>query len=125
MGRNRVILYFEDDHDDVELLTDAIHLVDKHFMLINATDGEEGLTKLDALVTGNKPPCLIILDVNMPKLNGREVIATLKGNKGYDNIPVIVFTTSKSDKDKHHFLNYGVEVLHKPSSFSDYLEVAK
>jgi CheY-like chemotaxis protein len=125
MARPRVILLIEDDEDDVEILCDAFETVSKDYKIIHAQNGEEGLEVLHNLVQGNKTPCLIILDVNMPKMDGKEVIAALRRKQSYEQIPVVVFTTSKQPADKEYFHQHGAEMLTKPSSFTDFLEIAK
>lgn len=119
------ILCIEDDEDDLELLKDALYLLSNNYILEHAQNGVEGLQKLYSLVLQNKTPCLILLDVNLPKLNGKEVLLELQKDAIFKTIPVVGFTTSESALDKAFFAKYGVPMLTKPGGIEKYLFVVK
>src|SRR3989344_7405510 len=90
------ILIADDDPEDRQLIKEALeesHLLNEvHFVC----DGEE----LMAYLTGHKPrPGLILLDLNMPKKDGREALREIKNNPDLKRIPVVVLTTSKAEED--------------------------
>ena len=70
----------------------------------------------------NKPdadlPCLIILDINMPVLDGKEALSFIKRNERLSDIPVVVFTTSASELDKLYCKRLGTEMITKPPSYT-------
>ncbi|MER3463556.1 MAG: hypothetical protein C4329_03175 [Chitinophagaceae bacterium] len=78
MAQQAVILYIEDDKDDVEILAGVFEIMSPAHKIINAINGEKGIEKLKELQTLNKLPCLIVLDINTPKMNGKETILALK-----------------------------------------------
>jgi CheY-like chemotaxis protein len=64
------------------------------------------------------PPCLIILDINMPVLDGKETLSILKNTTDYKDIPIVVFTTSESELDKLYCKKFNTEMVTKPPTFS-------
>jgi len=115
MENNKTILYVDDDEDDVELLTDAFKDLDPKVKLDIAKNGLEALTYLQS---GQKLPCLIVLDLNMPYLNGKQTFDKIKADSGLQHIPVIVFTSSSNPSDKAAFKNLGIDFITKPHNFS-------
>ncbi|SFE17218.1 Response regulator receiver domain-containing protein [Chitinophaga sp. CF118] len=114
---NRVILLVDDDMDDQELFGEAMAIVDSSVTCHFASDGEEGLRMFE----DNAFSCqLIFLDLNMPKMNGKQFLAAIKQNKAFSNIPVIIFTTSLREKDAIETAGMGAaHFLTKPSSFGE------
>ena len=123
--KNTTILYMDDDRDDVDFLEEAIRSLDPCFELLHASNGEEGLKKLDALKQIDALPCLIVLDVNMPRLCGRATFRRLREDAGLSQIPVVIFSTSDSENDKAHFRAQSVEYITKPVEFNLFVEAAK
>jgi DNA-binding response OmpR family regulator len=114
---NKVILLVDDDRDDQELFEEAMAIVDSSVVCHFASDGEEGLSMLE----DNLPGChIIFLDLNMPKMNGKQFLAAIKQNKVLSKIPIVIFTTSQREKDSVETINMGASYfLTKPSSFGE------
>jgi CheY-like chemotaxis protein len=126
------ILLTDDDEEDRELTRDA--LADAR--LVNemkfAVDGQDMLDYLrrqgrwadQALDTPR--PGLILLDLNMPRMDGREALVALKADESLRQIPVIVLTTSKSEEDVFRTYDLGVNsFITKPVSFAGLVEVMR
>jgi CheY-like chemotaxis protein len=111
-----VILYAEDDPDDRELLSETVRDKGIHCELVETANGREALLYLRSTKGIKNPPSLILLDLNMPVLNGRETLAIIKSETDTQSIPVIVFTTSSSPLDKEFCNRFNVEMITKPSS---------
>ena len=92
-----VLLYAEDDVDDFESLQDALEQLTDRYELVQAKNGTEVIYLLQNGLF-QKLPCLIILDLNMPVMDGKEVLSWLKKEEHYKNIPVMVFTTSSREE---------------------------
>jgi CheY-like chemotaxis protein len=108
------IFLADDDLQDQEIFTEAINLVDKTIKLFSANDGVAALQTLKA---GQKPD-LIFLDVNMPLLNGKQLLAELKAISSLQEIPVIMYSTFFADKDIQEIQKLGaVHHLLKPAKF--------
>ena len=114
----RTVLLIDDDKDDLELLQEALKMADVSHQIIEACDGEEGLQKLDELMANESLPCLIVLDVNMPKLDGRETFLAIKSNKKLCAIPIVIFSTSTSLLDRTFFERHNTAYFIKPVNFT-------
>ena len=124
MRNSKPILLVEDDQVDVMTVKRAL----KEIRVINrldiVNDGEEALTFLKN--TENEKPGIILLDLNMPKMNGIEFLKIAKKDKGLKKIPVVVLTTSKGDQDKVDSFNLGVAgYMIKPVDYRKFVEVVK
>ncbi len=91
------ILLIEDNPGDIRLAREAFQSDPVTMNLRVATDGEEAMTTLKDASIGR--PNLVILDLNLPKKDGREVLAEIKSNPALRHIPVVVLTTSKAEED--------------------------
>jgi len=93
------ILLVEDNEGDILLTTEALDeskIINKISVI---KDGKAAITFFERLSENDIWPDLVLLDVNLPKMNGHEVLNYLKNNDTYKNIPVIMLTTSSSEKD--------------------------
>ncbi len=88
---------------------------------------ENGKETLDYLKnSGNKPPCLILLDLNMPVMNGIEFLRAAKKDQNLNGIPVVVLTTSKEEQDETESFKLGVAgYMIKPVDYKQFVEVIK
>ena len=119
------IFLAEDDIDDQELLIEAFSHLDKNISVKAVNNGKKALSFLESLPAG-KVPCLIILDYNMPELNGADILKALKTDSRYDSIPKIIWSTSGSETYKRICLELGAcEYIIKPSSFQELKDVAR
>ena len=95
---NTRFLLIDDDTDDRELFSEALATVDSAIICDHATDGAEALGGL--INKEISEPDIIFLDINMPVMNGWEFLSRLKSEEAYRHIPVIVYSTSSTQKDK-------------------------
>jgi len=117
------ILLVEDNPQDVEITRRALEKGQVKNRLTVARDGQEALDILDA-IKGDDPPSLILLDLNMPRLNGIEVLQVIKGDPNLRRIPVIVLTTSTREEDIVRAYDLGVNTfISKPVRFEDFMRV--
>jgi CheY-like chemotaxis protein len=91
------ILLVEDDHVDAMTVERALKDLKVANRLVRANNGEEALDYLRN--ESNEKPCIILLDLNMPKMNGIEFLKAIKADGELKNIPVIVLTTSDEQQD--------------------------
>ena len=121
----KTILYVDDDPDDREFLTDAFKEINSEIDVIVAENGQKALDYLNNI--SNKEvelPCLIILDLNMPFLDGRETFNQIKKNPLLQNIPIYIFSSSQNPNDKMLFNNLGIEFITKPNNLNYMNEIA-
>jgi CheY-like chemotaxis protein len=117
-----VILYAEDDQDDFEGLKDALEqLSDKHD-LVQAKNGTEVMSYLE---NGNAFPGLIVLDLNMPIMDGKETLLWLKSREEFKDIPTMVFTTSSRDEDLKLCKSHDCTFFRKPTLYRDLLHIVQ
>jgi len=116
MGIHKKILLVDDDVDDQLFFVDAIKELEP---AIDCDVANNGLEALDHLEKIPPPPNLIFLDLNMPLMNGFECLSELKKTKAYQEIPVIIFTTSNQPKDVERTIAMGAKMyLTKPPDFN-------
>ncbi|HEY4326207.1 MAG TPA: response regulator [Mucilaginibacter sp.] len=117
------ILLVEDNEGDILLTTEAFEeskIVNK---IIAIRDGKEAINFFEGLTKKSDVPHLVLLDINLPKMSGHEVLTYIKNNERYRNIPVIMLTTSSSEKDiltsyKNHVNCY----ITKPIDVADFMK---
>lgn len=108
----------DDDPDDVDLFADVLRDVDPAITLHTAGDGEETLAKLRS--ESEALPDLIFLDLNMPRMGGKECLRELKGDPQLQPVPVIMYTTSSQSRDIEEAMQNGaVCFITKPSSLKE------
>jgi len=125
------ILIAEDDEDDYLLTLEALKEAGVDTPVKWVKDGEELMGYLEPIgTTGQKSspefPSLILLDLNMPRKDGREVLDEIKKNKALRKIPIVVLTTSEAETDINHAYDLGVNsYIQKPVRFNEFVEVVK
>ena len=119
------ILIGEDDADDEELLKELFASVDDAFSLVFINNGRRLVDYLHA-APDHGLPCLIVLDYNMPELNGEQILRELKGNAKFTRIPKIIWTTSQSDAYKGRCLDAGADdYIIKPANINELVEAIR
>lgn len=126
MRKKKLILIAEDDADDRLMINEA-------FMENNMPAGivffENGAELIEYLYSAEdnedrRLPDLILLDLNMPKMDGKTVLSKLKLHTVYKDIPVIILTTSRTKEEESQILNMGAEgFFTKPSSFTELVDI--
>jgi CheY-like chemotaxis protein len=124
MATKHLIVCIDDDHEDVDMLKDAFRKLSVDYEFIQATDGELGLKLLREMADRNEQPCLIVLDINMPRMDGRETFIALKKDPVLAGIPTVIFSTSSSAMDQLFFSKKNVEYFVKPIDFKKLSVVA-
>jgi CheY-like chemotaxis protein len=126
-----IILLADDDEEDRMLACDALAESCQSTQIICVTDGEDLMDYLHRRGKYAAPaeaprPGLILLDLNMPKKDGREALREIKSDPNLRQIPVVVLTTSKAEEDIFHSYDSGASsYISKPVSFGGLVEVMK
>jgi CheY-like chemotaxis protein len=119
------ILLGEDDADDEELLKELFASVDDAFALVFINNGRRLVDYLYS-TPDHGLPCLIVLDYNMPELNGEEILKQLQTNARFARIPKIIWTTCQSDSYKRRCLDAGADdYIIKPASVNQLVETIR
>ncbi len=130
MERSRQILLVEDNPDDAFLATRAFAKTSVPNRIVVAQDGEEALDYL--FLTGphafrdrDKDPEVVLLDLNLPRINGIEVLRQIRADDRTRTLPVIMLTSSKEDADLQAAYALGANsFIRKPVDFSEFLVLA-
>ncbi|MGB7605902.1 MAG: response regulator [Lutisporaceae bacterium] len=124
MRSRKPILLVEDDYVDVLTVKRALHEINLQNDIVVAGNGEEALEYLDN--PKNERPSIILLDLNMPRMNGIEFLQKVKNIDKHKIIPVIVLTTSSQEKDRMESFKSSVAgYMTKPVIYSEFVEVMK
>ncbi len=121
----KYIMFGEDDLDEEDFLKEVFFSIDPSFSLIFINNGRKLIAELEQ-IPDTQLPCLIVLDYNMPELNGGEILKTLKQKKRYDPIPKIVWSTSGSEIYKKLCFESGAnDYVIKPSNIKELEGIAR
>lgn len=127
-GRPIDILLVEDNTGDVRLTMEALKKGKLYHNLNVVKDGAEAMNFLyrKGKYTNTTPPDIILLDLNLPKKDGREVLEDIKGDENLKKIPVVVLTTSKDEEDilKAYTLHANCYIT-KPVGFEQFVKVVE
>lgn len=124
------LIIAEDDEDDYFLTKSAFEKAGLRNELVWVKNGEELLATLkqDGTKDGEPSQCgarLVILDLNMPRMDGREALARIKADPELRRIPIIVMTTSNAEEDVIRSYDLGAcSFIHKPVTFADFVAAA-
>ena len=127
----KVILLVEDNPDDIDLTTRALEKNNISNKVVIASDGVEALAylhdkNLDGRQYRNPLPQLVLLDLKLPKVDGLEVLKTVRKHKRTALLPVVILTSSKEDKDLVESYSLGANsYVRKPVNFEEFLQAAK
>jgi CheY-like chemotaxis protein len=117
------ILYAEDDVDDYESVKEALEQLTSACKMQQARNGTEVVSYLQQ--KERKLPCLILLDLNMPVMNGKEVLLWIKEREEYKKIPIMIFTTSSREEDVKLCQKHDCTFFRKPTLYRDLLHVVQ
>ncbi len=120
----KTILCIDDDPDDLQLLREAVRTIDGNITIIEAHDGEDGMAQLSSLKESGNLPCLVVLDINMPRMDGKTTFVKIRSDDGLSTVPVVIFSTSSSPLDKMYFNREQVAYFTKPINFAQLVDVA-
>ena len=123
---SRNILLVDDDEDDKSIIQEAMESLGAADVMWFAVDGVQAMEVLDTNFNSSIIPSLIVLDLNMPRLNGTNTLKRLKVDERFKHIPVIIYSTSVNPIEKERCLSLGAKAyLTKPLSFDESIERAK
>ena len=123
---NNPILLVEDNPVDLDLTIRAFSLSNLTNPIIVARDGAEALEFIQRWEQGESLPVVILLDLKLPKVDGLEVLKTIKSHPDFQAIPIVVLTSSAESSDVKSAYNFGANsYIVKPVDFEKFIEVAK
>lgn len=122
--KNKPILLVEDDQVDAMTVKRALKELHVTNPLTHVENGEEALDHLRD--PASERPCIILLDLNMPRMGGIELLQVIKHDELFKAIPVVVLTTSEEQQDKVGSFNLGIAgYMTKPVDYQQFVEVMR
>lgn len=109
-----LILYADDDPDDIELVSEIFQDHSEHIALLTFPDGIKLLDYIQSLAPLEPKPCLIIIDINMPRLNGKDVLIAIRQTEEFEEVPAVLFTTSTLPSEAAFAQNLNAGFITKP-----------
>jgi CheY-like chemotaxis protein len=122
--QSRYVIFADDDADDLELITGFFKQYNRDINVLEFKDGKEVLKFLDDFAL-KATPLLIVLDINMPLLNGKETLAAIREHPRYQYIPVVVYSTSTNKADEDYCRQLGASWASKSTTIEGVKQVAK
>lgn len=110
----KTILHVDDDADDRELFREVMQKIAPRVKVAYAENGLRALEVLNETKEAKVRPCLIVLDLNMPYLDGRKTFEKIKADPDLKQIPVVVYSSGENPSDKSLFSKEGVAYFIKP-----------
>ncbi|HWI90278.1 MAG TPA: response regulator [Flavisolibacter sp.] len=109
-----LVLYADDDPEDIELVVEAFQSYAQNVELMTFADGIELLNFIEAVDPLHVAPCLFIIDINMPRLNGKETLRRLRRIETFAEVPAVLFSTSSLPADAVFAKNFNAGFVTKP-----------
>lgn len=120
------ILLVDDDIEDREIIQDALNDLGHQSVVHFEENGEKALAFLETAYGTGSLPSMVILDLNMPRMNGTQTLRHLKRDERFRNIPVIIYSTSLNRVERDECLALGAHsYVIKPVSYRDTVATAK
>jgi CheY-like chemotaxis protein len=112
-----VILCVDDDEDDLFFIKEIIYSQGHSFEIKEARNGLDALNYLREGLQKGELPCLIVMDMNMPRMDGKQTIAKIKEIDNLSKLPIVVFTTSSNAAHQKYFESQGIRFITKPFDY--------
>ena len=122
---SRYIIFADDDADDLELITGFFKQFNSRVQVLEFRNGKEVLNFLGEFSKNGNLPQLIVLDINMPRMNGKETLLAIRDHPYYKNIPVVIYSTSNSASDQQFCKNYKATWVTKPETVDGVKQTAR
>jgi len=118
----------DDNPADIDLMREILGKCKRHYNVSSVMDGEEAISFLchEGKYAAAPTPDLVVLDLNLPRKDGRTVLKELKSDSRFSKVPIVVFTTSQASSDIASSYELGANCyLRKPGNLDDYRAVVR
>ena len=125
ISRRASVLLVEDNPADANLVEEALLEARLEYQLQTVDDGAKALALIGMIESGRAPvPDLVLLDLNLPRTSGEEVLKRLRRSPSCQNVKVLIVTSSNAPMERKHMMELGAtDYFRKPSTFEEFLEL--
>ncbi|WP_205509959.1 response regulator [Longitalea arenae] len=116
----KIIMLIDDDQDDRFLVSTVINSIDPAMIIREAKDGRKAIEFLNQAKIFGDLPALIILDFNMPTMNGLETYKEIKKDLELSAIPIVILSTHLNNSDADFWKNESIATFTKPANFTEF-----
>ena len=115
-----VILCIDNDPEDIEFFCEAVKAIDPSITVLSALNGQDALDLLDSLDT-KELPAYIFLDINMPRMNGKETLKEIRKTERYHSAQIVMLSTGLNPKDPSQYKDLGAtRFMEKANSLREF-----
>lgn len=118
------VMIADDDQDDIEILTTALKETHGSLEVLVANNGKTVMEHLKKTQQSGTVPCVLVMDMNMPQMDGRETVVAIKSDDSLKNLPILLFSNAKNRTDELFAQKWGVHFFQKPDTVQGLNEVA-
>lgn len=118
-------MFVDDDKDDLEFYGEILQETISNLVIYQARSGSEAIRLLNAAELPDSLPRLIIIDMNMPVMDGMETILQIKKEKRFSPIPIVVLSTARVLRESGQLQMLGISHFTKPSSYAEMKKIAQ
>lgn len=113
-----IVLCIDNDPEDIEFFCDAVKKVDPSISCLSTQDGEGALDLLSSIKDIQSLPTYVFLDINMPRMNGKDTLKEIRKNDRYSSIQIVMLSTGLTAKDFEDYKRFGANLfMSKATSF--------
>jgi CheY-like chemotaxis protein len=123
--KSRYVIFADDDADDLELITGFFKQFNRSINVLEFRDGKEVLAFLEEYASNTSLPLLLVLDINMPGLNGMETLAAIRRQAEFRYLPIVMYTTSTNATEKAYCESLGASWVSKSDSMDGIRQTAR
>src|SRR4029079_11748271 len=123
--KSRYVIFVDDDADDLELITGFFKQFNRSINVLEFRDGKEVLAFLEEYASNTSLPLLLVLDINMPGLNGMETLAAIRRQAEFRYLPIVMYTTSTNATEKAYCESLGASWVSKSDSMDGIRQTAR
>jgi CheY-like chemotaxis protein len=120
-----ILVYADDDIDDLQLVNEAMSVYKDRVNVCLFNSGRDAYEFLLDLEKRSEKPCLILLDMNMPGMSGKDLLPIIRRIEFFDDVPVSLFTTSSARHDNQFALQFDAGFITKPMNVKQLNVIAK
>jgi CheY-like chemotaxis protein len=121
-SNERIVLYIDDDTDDCDFFSEILKETKPDIQLIVANNGRQAIRVLHE-TKKQEIPCLIVLETDMPQMDGKRIFKEVRTDETLSEIPIVVFTNSSNKEDINFWEERGITVITKPITATDFRKV--